>query len=87
MAQKQKPVHRIRVGRIRAAIWLNQVGDGETWFNVTVSRIYREGEQWRESSTFSRDDLPVVSKVADMAYSWIWGQEVPAQSDSVIDQG
>jgi hypothetical protein len=81
MAQKQGPAHRIRLGRIRAAIWANETEDRRVWFNVSVSRRYMDGEQWKDTTTFGRDDLPVVAKVVDMAYAWIWGQEVPADSD------
>ena len=82
MAQKTKPVHEIRLGRIRAAIWANQAGNGrETWFNVTVSRLYMDGEVWKDSTAFRRDDLPILAKVVDMAYGWIWAQAVPATPD------
>lgn len=75
MAQKQKPVHEIRLGRIRAAIWANQTDSREIWFNVMVSRLYRDGDRWQDSPTFRRDDLPLVSKVVNMAYVWIWDQD------------
>lgn len=84
MAQKkEKPVHEIRLGRIRAALWANKSPDGQVWFNVTVSRLYKEKEsdRWQDTPTFRRDDLPIVAKVVDMAYAWIWGQEVPANPD------
>jgi hypothetical protein len=84
MAQKQKPSHEIRLGRIRAAIWANENGQtNDVWFNVTVSRLYKDGDSWKDSSSFRRDDLPVVSKVADMAYAWIWGRHVAPTSDEV----
>ena len=86
MAQKQKPTHEIRLGRIRAAIWANQTENREVWFNVTVSRLYKENDKWQDTSTFGRDDLPIVAKVVDMAYAWIWGQETPAPSDPPIEQ-
>ena len=82
MAQKkEKPVHEIRLGRIRAALWANKSENGDAWFNVTVTRLYKDGDRWQDTATFRRDDLPIVAKVVDMAYAWIWGQEVPANSD------
>ena len=83
--QKQKPVHEIRLGRIRAAIWANETENRQVWFNVTVSRLYKDGDQWKDTSTYRRDDLPIVAKVMDMAYAWIWGQEVPADSDEATE--
>lgn len=83
MAQKKdEPVHRIPLGRIVAAIWANKAKDGRVWFNVTITRSFKDGDQWRDTSTFGRDDLPIVAKAADMAYAWIWGQEVPADPDA-----
>lgn len=69
--KKQKPVHEVRLGRVKAVIWEN--ASGETIFhNVTFARLYKDGEEWKESSSFSRDDLPLVQKVADFAHLWIY---------------
>lgn len=68
--QKQ-PVHEIRFGLIKASIWLNRTRSGDR-HNVTVSRIYRNGDIWKESSHFGREDLPVLAKVVDLAHTWIF---------------
>lgn len=75
MASKPKvrPVHEVRLGRIKAAIWENETQNG-TRHNVTVTRIYKDGEQWKDSTSFGRDYLPLVAKVADQAHSWIFEQ-------------
>ena len=70
---KNRPVHEIRLGRIKAAIWENDTDNG-TRHNVTVSRLYKDGEQWKDSTSFGRDDLPLVGKVVDQAHSWIFTQ-------------
>ncbi len=77
-----KPAHQIRLSAIRAAIWLNvSEKTGENWFTVTVTRSYRDKEQLKDTSTFRRDDLPIVSKVVEMAYTWIWEQSAPSESE------
>ena len=81
MAEKKKPAHEVRLGRIRAAIWANQTEDSDTWFNVTISRLYKDDGEWRDADSFRRDDLPIVAKVVDMAYDWIWKRQM-ANSDS-----
>jgi hypothetical protein len=68
---KQKPVHEVRLGSVKAAIWENQTDNG-TRFNVTVSRIYKDGEEWKSTDSFGRDDLLVLAKVLDQAHSWIF---------------
>lgn len=64
------PVHEIRLGLIKASIWSNQTKSGER-HNVTLVRLYKNGDTWKESSHFGRDDLLLVAKVADMAHTWI----------------
>ena len=70
---KQKPVHEIRMGRIKAAIWANETDNG-TRHNVTITRLYKDGDEWKTSTSFGREELPLVAKVADMAHSWIYQQ-------------
>ena len=66
-----KPVHEIRFGRIKAAVWANDSEHGVR-YAVTISRIYKDGEQWKETTSFGRDDLLVVAKIADQANTWIY---------------
>ena len=65
-----RPVQEVRMGRIRAAIWENETTNG-TRYNVTVSRIYKDGETWKDSNSFGRDDLLIVAKVLDRCHTWI----------------
>ena len=37
----------------------------------TLTRLYKDGEQWKYSDSFGRDDLPLIEKVADEAFRWI----------------
>lgn len=67
----KRPVHEVRLGRIKATIWENSTRDG-TRHNVSLSRIYKDGNQWKDSTSFGRDDLPLVAKVADIAHSWVY---------------
>jgi hypothetical protein len=66
--EKTKPVHEIRLGRIRAAIWENPTQNG-TRHNVTVSRLYKDVDKWKDSTSFGREDLPLVSKVLDLSHT------------------
>ena len=67
------PVHEVRLGRIKAAVWENTTENGVR-HNVTICRLYKDGDQWKDSSSFGRDDLPLVIKVADKAHNWIFNQ-------------
>ena len=67
------PVHEVRLGRIKAAVWENTTENGVR-HNVTICRLYKDGTQWKDSASFGRDDLPLVMKVADQAHNWIFNQ-------------
>jgi hypothetical protein len=67
---KQQPAHEVRLGSVKAAVWANQT-EGGVRYNVTFERLYREGEQWRSTTSFGRDDLLLLGKVADLAHTWI----------------
>ena len=79
--KSNRPVHEIRIGRVRAAIWENDTSNGMR-HNVTFSRLYHDGESWRDSVSFGRDDLPLVAKVADQAQLWIYEQPVKSNGSS-----
>ena len=66
-----KPVAEVRIGRVKAAIWPNGT-DGRTRHNVTFSRLYKEGDEWKNTQSFSRNDLLLLAKVADQAHSRIF---------------
>ena len=70
---KAKPVHEVRLGRIKAAIWRNDTQNGPL-YNVTIVRLYKDGNQWKDATSFGRDDLPLVAKVADQVHTWIFNQ-------------
>ena len=73
-----RPVNEIRMGRIRAAIWENETDNG-TRYNVTVSRLYKEDDKWKDSHSFGLDDLLVVAKVLNECHSWIFSESASSE--------
>lgn len=69
----RRPVHEVRYGSIKAVVWQNQTQNG-SMHNVTVARIYKDGDQWKEATGFGADDLLVLAKVVTDAFSWIHAQ-------------
>jgi len=67
---KNQPIHEMRLGLIRAAIWANGGGD-RVRHNVTFERLYRDGDNWRSTQSFGRDDLLLLAKLADLTHTWI----------------
>ena len=80
MPKDNKPAHAVRLGAIKAAIWKNDTQSGVR-FNVTFSRLYKDGDEWKSTESFGRDDLLVLAKVADQAHSWIFAQGQEEQEE------
>ena len=78
--QAQRPVHEIRMGRIKATIWENETENGSR-YNVNLTRLYKDDDQWKDSTGFGRDDLLLVAKVADLAHTWIFGHNQSSSDD------
>ena len=78
---KKKPTT-IKAGRgIRAKLWRNSNKNGE-WYNVTISRVYKDDEdQFQDSDSFSRDDLLQVAYVAQRAFDYILNQTDEVEED------
>jgi hypothetical protein len=80
---KAKPTSEIRVGKIKAAIWANETENGIR-YNVTFSRIYKDGETWKRSDSFGRDDLLVLAKLADQVHSALYQQLPQPEEEPVV---
>ena len=78
---ENRPIHEIRLGRVKAAIWQNETENG-TWLSVAITRLYRKDDKWETTTSFSRDDLPLVAKVADLAHTWIYQHGSDSTADS-----
>lgn len=65
------PIHELRRGMLRARIWRRQTRSGLR-HTVAVTRLFRNGETWKESARFGRDDLPLLRLLLDDAHIWIY---------------
>jgi len=77
--------HVVRFGLIKVQIYEKKTPAGLR-HNVSLCRLYRNGDQWVESKVFGRDDLPLVAKAVDQAHTWIFAQSqgnpAPVQEES-----
>ena len=66
----------IKLGRIWATIWTNHDKKGGVWFNTEIVRRYTDDKgEWQSATQFGLLDLPLVTKVADLAMIWILDQK------------
>ena len=70
MANNSKPAAELRIGAVKATFWENEAG-GITRHNVTFSRLYRDGDQWKTTHSFDFKNLLTLAKLADQAHTLI----------------
>lgn len=73
---KKLPIHEIRHGLITVKVWRKKTRQGMR-FSITVLRLFRDGDHWKQSARFGRDDIPVLRLVLDEAHTWIFQHSTP----------
>ena len=78
-AKASGPEQKVSIGSIVVSIWAN-VHNGRTWRSATIDRRYKDGDEWKSSSSFSVADLPVVIKALEIAFDRLVSLEGPNES-------
>lgn len=68
-----QPVHKIRHGVVTGSIWRQETTKGPM-FNATFQRTYRDGDAWKNATSFGQKELLVVGLIAARAFEWIASQ-------------
>ena len=69
-----KPEKEFRCGQVRASVWLNErnvQGEVVNIYSVRIEKAYKDGDDWKSTTSFAVDDLPMVALVASEAYKHI----------------
>ena len=79
-----KPVHVIRLRGIAVSVFANtaETKNGDVTFHkVSVQRTYKDGNEFKTTTTFGRDDLPIVRLLTDRAWQFILDTEATRGRD------
>ena len=68
-----QPVHKIRYGALSASIW-RQDNEKGPMFNISFQRSYKDGDEWKTSTSFGKHDLLPLGLMATRAFEWIAAQ-------------
>ena len=82
---KNEPAHKFRIGRISVVIWRNRSEQGSEWYRTEITRKWKKGEEWQDSTSYNLEDLLVVSHAAMLAGEWIWQQKVAKSQEAVVE--
>jgi hypothetical protein len=86
--QKPKPIHEVRLGRVRAAVWQNATDKG-TWCKVTFSRLFKDkNDKWQDSDSFGKEDLLLLAEVARQAACILYQDDADSdRTEALVGQG
>lgn len=58
-----KPVKKLRVGNVTAAIWKND----DTFYSVTLQKSYKQDDEWKNTDSLNHGDLLNAAKALQRA--------------------
>ena len=67
---KVTPEKKIKVGGIQLSIWPNK-GDKGTFYSVTITKTYKDGNEWKQSKSFKPNDLEKVRIAIEEAQRYL----------------
>lgn len=69
-----KPVQKFQLRGISASVFENASktnGRDSVFYKVAIQRTYKDGETFKTTNSFGRDDLPIVSLLAQRAWEYV----------------
>lgn len=82
-ASNSKPVKTYRLYGVSVSIFANSAkanGEDTVFYKVSIQRTYKDGDEFRTTTSFGRDDLPIVEILARRASEYIFEQETSTKS-------
>lgn len=79
--ESNKPIRTFRLRGVKVAVFENRTEQG-AFYKTSLQRIYREGEEWKTTTSLGRDDLPV----ARLLLGWAWEFILEAESGGAVAQ-
>lgn len=70
MPRGNQPAAKFRVGYVSATVWHN-----DNFFNVEVSKSYKDGDEWKDTSSLGHGDILNAVQVLQRAENWIADQQ------------
>lgn len=62
--KKNRPLKSFKLGGVEVSAWENVRKDGNRNISFTVQKRFKDGDEWKSTTTFYHADLLVLSKLA-----------------------
>jgi hypothetical protein len=69
-----KPEKRFKCGPVAASIWAQSKtvnGEAVKFYSVHIDKAYKDGDEWKHTTSFAAEDLPKVALLATEVYRYI----------------
>lgn len=67
--KRQKPKATYKVGSAQVTVWVNKRSDGTTWKNFKIEKLYKVGDRWQTTNSFTETELLELKAALDKAIS------------------
>ncbi len=78
--KKEQPTTKIRIGAISIAGWKHSSDKGD-WMSYEMQRSYKDGDEWKNTSSFRRDDIPKMVLALNLAYEEAFQKDGDSEKD------
>ena len=74
--EKTKPAQQYRLRGLAVSIFANKAKDRDVpFYKVAMQKTYKDGKEFRTTTSLGRDDLPVADLLLKKAWVWILERE------------
>jgi hypothetical protein len=80
-----KPVQIFRLRGVKVSVFENHAQEA-VFHKVTVQKIYREGEEWKTSTSLGRDDIPIARLLMGQAWEFILTREAGGRREETVQR-
>jgi hypothetical protein len=77
-----KPAFEERVGSVRVSIWKNKDKNGKPFYNTTLVRRFKAGEEWDNSNSYTGlSDLALLQEATTLAQGFLRSELLETTED------
>ena len=70
------PIKKFGAGAVQVAVWQNESKEGNVYNTISLNRLYKDGENWKNTSSLQVSDIPKAIAVLQRAYEFLAVKEL-----------
>ena len=65
-----QPKFKLKDGLLSVTVWENQ-NEGKAFYSTDIKRSYQQDDEWKETTSLNKSDLPRAAALLNLAYQKI----------------